>query len=41
MDIFTYYDKNKIAYLCEEKGLYQRALENYTNINDIKRVITK
>ncbi|CAD2113784.1 clathrin heavy chain, putative [Plasmodium vinckei] len=41
MDIFTYYDKNRIAYLCEEKGLYQRALENYTNINDIKRVITK
>ncbi|KYN98001.1 putative clathrin heavy chain [Plasmodium gaboni] len=41
MDIFTHYDKNKIAYLCEEKGLYQRALENYTNINDIKRVITK
>ncbi|CAA9990983.1 clathrin heavy chain, putative [Plasmodium knowlesi strain H] len=41
MDIFTYYDKNRIAYLCEEKGLYQRALENYTNLNDIKRVITK
>ncbi|CRG97759.1 clathrin heavy chain, putative [Plasmodium gallinaceum] len=41
MDIFTYYDKNKIAYLCEEKGLYQRALENYTNLNDIKRVINK
>ncbi|CAG9472260.1 clathrin heavy chain, putative [Plasmodium vivax] len=41
MDIFTYYDKNRIAYLCEEKGLFQRALENYTNLNDIKRVITK
>ncbi|GAW83572.1 clathrin heavy chain [Plasmodium gonderi] len=41
MDIFTHYDKNRIAYLCEEKGLFQRALENYTNLNDIKRVITK
>ncbi|SBT48654.1 clathrin heavy chain, putative [Plasmodium ovale wallikeri] len=41
MDIFTYYDKNRIAYICEEKGLFQRALENYTSINDIKRVITK
>ncbi|CRH02619.1 clathrin heavy chain, putative [Plasmodium relictum] len=41
MDIFTYYDKNKIAYICEEKGLYQRALENYTNLSDIKRVINK
>ncbi|KAI4834912.1 clathrin heavy chain [Plasmodium brasilianum] len=41
MDIFTYYDKNKIAYICEEKGLFQRALENYSNVNDIKRVISK
>lgn len=41
MDIFSYYDKHKIASLCEEKGLYQRALENYININDIKRVISK
>uniref|UniRef100_A0A8C9GDC7 Clathrin heavy chain n=1 Tax=Piliocolobus tephrosceles TaxID=591936 RepID=A0A8C9GDC7_9PRIM len=41
MDIFTYYDKHRIAYLCEENGLYQRALENYTNISDIKRVINK
>ncbi|VWU49831.1 clathrin heavy chain, putative [Hepatocystis sp. ex Piliocolobus tephrosceles] len=41
MDIFTYYDKHKIAYLCEENGLYQRALENYNNISDIKRVINK
>lgn len=41
MDLFTHYDKNRIAYVCEEKGLYQRALENYTNINDIKRVLSK
>jgi clathrin heavy chain len=30
MKIWTLYDKPKIAALCEQKGLYQRALENYT-----------
>lgn len=38
-NMFTRYDKEKIAKLCENAGLYQRALEHYTNINDIKRNI--
>jgi len=38
-NMFTRYDKEKIAKLCENAGLYQRALEHYTDINDIKRNI--
>ena len=32
--IFTHYDKIYIAHLCEEYGLYFRALQNYSNVND-------
>jgi clathrin heavy chain len=39
MKIWKLYNKPKIAALCEQKGLYQRALENYTDIKDIKRVL--
>jgi clathrin heavy chain len=39
MKIWRLYNKPKIAALCEQKGLYQRALENYTEIKDIKRVL--
>ena len=39
MKIWNLYNKPKIAALCEQKGLYQRALENYTDIKDIKRVL--
>lgn len=39
MKIWKLYNKPKIAALCEQKGLYQRALENYTEIKDIKRVL--
>jgi clathrin heavy chain len=39
-EMFTHYDRNRIATLCEKAGLYQRALEHYTDINDIKRVMT-
>ncbi len=39
MKIWNQYDKPKIAALCEQKGLYERALENYTEIKDIKRVL--
>ena len=39
MKIWKLYNKAKIAALCEQKGLYQRALENYTDIKDIKRVL--
>ncbi|QLQ80085.1 hypothetical protein HG537_0D00850 [Torulaspora globosa] len=38
-NIFSHYDKPTIASLSEKAGLYQRALENYTDIRDIKRCI--
>ena len=34
-NVFTHYDKPKIAGICEKMGLYQVCLENYTDINDI------
>ncbi|KAL1920539.1 uncharacterized protein VTP21DRAFT_916 [Calcarisporiella thermophila] len=37
--MFTHYDRSAIAPLCERAGLYQRALEHYTDIKDIKRVL--
>lgn len=37
--MFTHYDRAYIATLCENAGLYQRALEHYTDIFDIKRAI--
>lgn len=39
-EMFTHYDRQRIAQLCEKAGLYQRALEHYTELNDIKRVMT-
>ena len=38
-NMFSYYDKFRIANLCEKCGLLQVSLENYTDMNDIKRVI--
>jgi clathrin heavy chain len=38
-DMFSHYDRPHIARLCEQAGLYQRALEHYTEIADVKRVI--
>jgi ubiquitin len=38
---FTQYDRPKIGGLCEKAGLYQRALEHYTEIDDIKRCIVQ
>lgn len=38
-EMFSYYDKPRIANLCERAGLLQRALEHYEDINDIKRVV--
>uniref|UniRef100_A0A7S0V4E8 Clathrin heavy chain n=1 Tax=Polytomella parva TaxID=51329 RepID=A0A7S0V4E8_9CHLO len=35
----TYYDRPRVAQLCEKAGLYLRALQHYTDLNDIKRVI--
>lgn len=38
-DMFSHYDKARIAQLCETAGLYQRALEHYVSTEDIKRVL--
>ncbi|KAI9012382.1 hypothetical protein DFJ74DRAFT_710372 [Hyaloraphidium curvatum] len=40
-NMFSHYDRSYIAQLCEKAGLYQRALEHYTDIADIKRVIVQ
>jgi len=37
--MFSYYDKPKIAQLCEKAGLYMRALEHYSDLSDVKRVV--
>ncbi|EPR59821.1 chain i, clathrin d6 coat with auxilin j-domain [Toxoplasma gondii TgCatPRC2] len=39
MEMLTHFDRAKIAALCEKVGLSQRALELYTDIADIKRVM--
>ncbi|KAF9277449.1 hypothetical protein BGZ68_009293 [Mortierella alpina] len=38
-EMFTHYDRASIAAMCEKAGLYQRALEHYTENADIKRVL--
>ncbi|KAI9650266.1 Clathrin heavy chain [Ciborinia camelliae] len=38
-DMFSYYDKPRIAKLCEQAGLAQKALEHYEDPEPIKRVI--
>jgi len=38
-NMFTHYDRPRVAQLCEKAGLYVRALQHYTEISDIKRVI--
>jgi clathrin heavy chain len=40
-DMFSHYDKIKIAQLCEQAEMFQRAIENYSNINDIRRVLVR
>jgi len=37
--VFTQYDRLQIARLCERAQLYQRALQHYENIDDIKHVL--
>jgi len=39
MDMWKLYDRRRIGQLCEQKGNPQRALENYTDFQDIRRVI--
>lgn len=36
---WTHYDRRKIASLCEASNLPLRALENYTDLKDIKRIL--
>ena len=36
---FTFYDRQKVAALCERAGNYQRALEHYTDLPSIKRCV--
>ncbi|KAF5355246.1 hypothetical protein D9758_006001 [Tetrapyrgos nigripes] len=38
-EMFTHYDRPRVANLCEKAGLMQRALEHYEDLADIKRVI--
>ncbi|CAI7842986.1 unnamed protein product, partial [Closterium sp. NIES-53] len=37
--MFSHYDRPRIAQLCEKAGLYIRAIQHYTDLSDIKRVI--
>ena len=39
METWNQFNRNKIAVLCEQKGLFQRALELYSDLKDVKRVI--
>lgn len=39
MEKWNQYNKQKVAMLCEQKGMFQRALENYIDLKDIRRVI--
>ena len=38
-EMFTHYDRAYVGRLCEQYGLAQRALEHYTDVADIKRVL--
>lgn len=35
----THYDRPRVAQLCEKAGLYMRALQHYTDLLDLKRVV--
>jgi clathrin heavy chain len=39
METWNQFNRNKIAVLCEQKGLFQRALDLYSDLKDVKRVI--
>jgi clathrin heavy chain len=38
-NLFTHYEFEKIAKLCEQAGLYQRALQHYVDISQAKRIL--
>ncbi|KAG6551189.1 hypothetical protein Mapa_007425 [Marchantia paleacea] len=37
--MFSHYDRPRVAQLCEKAGLYMRALQHYSDLSDIKRVV--
>mmetsp|Transcript_13917 Transcript_13917/g.39575 ORF Transcript_13917/g.39575 Transcript_13917/m.39575 type:complete len:1722 (+) Transcript_13917:173-5338(+) len=39
--MFTHYDRPHVAQLCEQAGLNRRALEHYSALPDVKRVLVK
>eukprot|EP00392_Amoebophrya_sp_AT5.2_P014825 g14986.t1 len=39
LDTFTHYDRQSVAQLCEKAGLWNRALQDYTDIADVRRVL--
>jgi len=39
MEVWNQYNRQKIALLCDQKGLTQKALENYSDIKDIRRSV--
>eukprot|EP00398_MALV-I-01_sp_L67-1_P000178 gene178-941_t len=41
MNVFTHYDRQRIAQLAEKAGLSQRAMENYTDTTDVKRCLAR
>jgi len=38
-EMFTHYNRLRVAQLCEKAGLYQRALEHFTDLADFKRIL--
>ncbi|OXB63172.1 UNVERIFIED_CONTAM: hypothetical protein H355_011899, partial [Colinus virginianus] len=39
MEVFTHFDRRRVAALCEKAGLHQRALELFSDLADVKRVM--
>jgi clathrin heavy chain len=38
-NLFSHYDSQQIATLCEQVGMYQRALQHYTDFKDVRNLI--
>ena len=38
---FSHYDRPRIAQLCEKAGLYMRAMQHYSDLSDIRRVMVR
>jgi clathrin heavy chain len=39
LNLFTHYDKDRVGKMCEQVGLYGRALQNTVSVEDCKRII--